>query len=82
MYLIYAFINALFLQIPKERGTPTDEEAYTFFTFSFEPDPQDGIESINRESQQQGDTAQQNRDEEEEDEAEDHEDGGNVNQVR
>lgn len=70
------------LQIQTERGLPTAEEAYSFFTFNFEPDPQDNSERINRERQKQGDTAQEDRDEEGEDEAEDQEDSGNVDQVR
>ncbi|XP_050933184.1 coiled-coil and C2 domain-containing protein 2A [Lates calcarifer] len=31
-----------------EKGLPTAEEAYNFFTFNFEPDPQDGSERSSR----------------------------------
>ncbi|XP_026201331.1 coiled-coil and C2 domain-containing protein 2A isoform X2 [Anabas testudineus] len=60
-----------------ENGLPTAEEAYNFFTFNFEPDPQEGIERINK---KQGKIAQEDRDEDAGDEAEEQEDGGNEDQ--
>lgn len=77
---MHLLIFYLFLQIQTERGLPTAEEAYNFFTFNFEPDPQVGIERNNREGQKQRKTAQKDRDEEVE--AEEQEDGGNEDQVR
>ncbi|KAG7228889.1 hypothetical protein INR49_008667 [Caranx melampygus] len=52
-----------------ERGLPTAEESYNFFTFNFESDPQDESESISRKRQKQKKTAGEDRDKEEQDEA-------------
>ncbi|CAB1451133.1 unnamed protein product [Pleuronectes platessa] len=57
-----------------EKGLPTAEEAYKFFTFNFEPDPEHETEKINRKRQKQNKTTQ-DRDEEEGHEAEDQQDG-------
>ncbi|XP_060934901.1 coiled-coil and C2 domain-containing protein 2A [Limanda limanda] len=56
-----------------EKGLPTAEEAYKFFTFNFEPDPEHETEKINRKRQKQNKTTE-DRDEEEGHEAEDQED--------
>ncbi|XP_029003041.1 coiled-coil and C2 domain-containing protein 2A [Betta splendens] len=66
--------------LPTERGLPTAEEAYNFFTFNFEPDTQNDIERNNREQQKHRKTSQKDRDEEGEDEAEEQEEGGNEDQ--
>ncbi|XP_039985612.1 coiled-coil and C2 domain-containing protein 2A isoform X2 [Xiphias gladius] len=58
-----------------EKGLPTAEEAYNFFTLNFEPDPQGGTERISRKRQKQKKTAGGVRDEEGENEAEEQEDG-------
>uniref|UniRef100_A0A3Q3M014 Coiled-coil and C2 domain containing 2A n=1 Tax=Mastacembelus armatus TaxID=205130 RepID=A0A3Q3M014_9TELE len=58
----------------KKKGLPTSEEAYNFFTFNFEPDPQDGTERISRKRQKQRRTAEDG-DEDGGDEAEEQEDG-------
>uniref|UniRef100_A0A3B4Y177 Coiled-coil and C2 domain containing 2A n=1 Tax=Seriola lalandi dorsalis TaxID=1841481 RepID=A0A3B4Y177_SERLL len=51
-------------------GLPTAEESYNFFTFNFEPDPQDEAERISRKRQKQKKTAEDDGDEEGRDEAE------------
>ncbi|XP_071343109.1 coiled-coil and C2 domain-containing protein 2A isoform X2 [Trachinotus anak] len=58
-----------------EKGLPTAEEAYNFFTFTFEPDPQDVAERISRKRRRQKKTAERDRDEEGGNEAEEQEDG-------
>ncbi|XP_026160597.1 coiled-coil and C2 domain-containing protein 2A isoform X2 [Mastacembelus armatus] len=58
----------------RAEGLPTSEEAYNFFTFNFEPDPQDGTERISRKRQKQRRTAEDG-DEDGGDEAEEQEDG-------
>lgn len=58
--MLYLFIDSL--QIQAEKGLPTAEEAYNFFTFNFEPDPQEVTES--RKSKKQKETAEGDRDEE------------------
>ncbi|XP_047192617.1 coiled-coil and C2 domain-containing protein 2A isoform X3 [Scophthalmus maximus] len=45
-----------------EKGLPTAEEAYNFFTFNFEPDAQDGTERISRERRKQKKTTDEDRD--------------------
>ncbi|XP_076582587.1 coiled-coil and C2 domain-containing protein 2A isoform X3 [Chaetodon auriga] len=47
-----------------EKGLPTAEEAYNFFTFNFEPDPKDGTEKISRKRQKQNKAAEEDADEE------------------
>lgn len=54
------------LQIQAEKGLPTAEEAYNFFTFNFEPEPQDGTEKISRKSKKTKGTAEEDRDDDEE----------------
>uniref|UniRef100_A0A3B4VCZ5 Coiled-coil and C2 domain containing 2A n=1 Tax=Seriola dumerili TaxID=41447 RepID=A0A3B4VCZ5_SERDU len=61
---IYSF------QIQAESGLPTAEESYNFFTFNFEPDPQDEAERISRKRQKKKKTAEDDGDEEGRDEAE------------
>ncbi len=39
------------MQIQSEKGIPTAEEAYNFFTFNFEPDPQEEPEKKSRKRQ-------------------------------
>ncbi|XP_044054572.1 coiled-coil and C2 domain-containing protein 2A isoform X2 [Siniperca chuatsi] len=57
-----------------EKGLPTAEEAFNFFTFDFEPDPQDGTEKISRKRQKQKKIAEEDRDEEGGEEFEEQED--------
>ncbi|XP_070764717.1 coiled-coil and C2 domain-containing protein 2A [Enoplosus armatus] len=57
-----------------EKGLPTAEEAYNFFTFDFEPEPQDGSEKISRKRQKQKKTGEEDRDEEGGEEVEEQED--------
>ncbi|XP_045906141.1 coiled-coil and C2 domain-containing protein 2A isoform X1 [Micropterus dolomieu] len=47
-----------------EKGLPTAEEAYDFFTLDFEPDPQDGTEKVSRKRPKQKKTAEDRDDEE------------------
>lgn len=74
------------LQIQAGKGLPTSEEAYNFFTFNFEPDPQDGTEKISRKRQKKKKTADEDRDEEggedveEQEDAEVDEDNQDVNE--
>uniref|UniRef100_A0A8D3E8L3 C2 domain-containing protein n=1 Tax=Scophthalmus maximus TaxID=52904 RepID=A0A8D3E8L3_SCOMX len=49
-------------QMQAEKGLPTAEEAYNFFTFNFEPDAQDGTERISRERRKQKKTTDEDRD--------------------
>ncbi|XP_040896220.1 coiled-coil and C2 domain-containing protein 2A isoform X2 [Toxotes jaculatrix] len=58
-----------------ETGLPTAEEAYNFFTFNFEPDPQDRTERISRKRQKQKRKSEEDGDEEGGNEAEEQEDG-------
>ncbi|XP_047443097.1 coiled-coil and C2 domain-containing protein 2A isoform X3 [Mugil cephalus] len=55
------------------KGLPTTEEAYNFFTFSFEPDPVDEPERIRRKKQKQSKKAEEDGDEDGGGEAEEHE---------
>ncbi|KAF0042441.1 hypothetical protein F2P81_005973 [Scophthalmus maximus] len=48
--------------VQAEKGLPTAEEAYNFFTFNFEPDAQDGTERISRERRKQKKTTDEDRD--------------------
>ncbi|XP_042272051.1 coiled-coil and C2 domain-containing protein 2A isoform X2 [Thunnus maccoyii] len=57
-----------------EKGLPTAEEAYNFFTFSFEPDPQEKSEKMSRKRQKQRRTTEEDRDEEGGEEVEEQED--------
>uniref|UniRef100_A0A3B4VDH7 Coiled-coil and C2 domain containing 2A n=1 Tax=Seriola dumerili TaxID=41447 RepID=A0A3B4VDH7_SERDU len=59
-----------FDQEQAESGLPTAEESYNFFTFNFEPDPQDEAERISRKRQKKKKTAEDDGDEEGRDEAE------------
>lgn len=74
------------MQIQTGKGLPTSEEAYNFFTFNFEPDPQDWTEDISRKSQKQKKEADEDRDEEggedfeEQEHAEVHEDNRDENE--
>lgn len=45
------FMCSLLIQASK--GVPTAEEAYNFFTFNFEPDPQEETEKISRKRKKQ-----------------------------
>ncbi|KAK2835891.1 hypothetical protein Q5P01_016375 [Channa striata] len=67
-------------RLQTERGLPTAEEAFNFFTFNFEPDPQDGAESVNTKRQKQRENSDEERDEESGDEAEEQEGGENEDQ--
>ncbi|KAK2907561.1 coiled-coil and C2 domain-containing protein 2A isoform X2 [Channa argus] len=67
-------------RLQTERGLPTAEEAYNFFTFNFEPDPQDGTERISQKRQKQRTNGDEDRDEEGDDEAEEQEGGENEDQ--
>ncbi|KAF7652982.1 hypothetical protein LDENG_00089110 [Lucifuga dentata] len=49
-----------------EKSLPTAEEAYNFFTFSFNPEPQDGADRIGKKRQKQRKTSEEERDEDEE----------------
>lgn len=64
LFVSYLFIYSL--QIQAEKGLPTAEEAYNFFTFNFEPEPQDGTEKISRKSKKTKGTAEEDRDDDEE----------------
>ncbi|XP_053178319.1 coiled-coil and C2 domain-containing protein 2A [Scomber japonicus] len=56
------------------KGQPTAEEAYNFFTFSFEPDPEDKTEKTSKRKKKQRRTAEEDRDKEEGEEVEQQED--------
>ncbi|XP_027146033.1 coiled-coil and C2 domain-containing protein 2A [Larimichthys crocea] len=45
-----------------QKDLPTAEEAYNFFTFNFEPEPQDSTEKVSRKSQKQKKAAEPDRD--------------------
>lgn len=47
-------------------GLPTAEEAYNFFTCSFEPNPEDATEKVSRKKQDKKKATQENSDEEDE----------------
>uniref|UniRef100_UPI0037E92D59 coiled-coil and C2 domain-containing protein 2A isoform X2 n=1 Tax=Semicossyphus pulcher TaxID=241346 RepID=UPI0037E92D59 len=54
-----------------ENGLPTAEEAYNFFTFNFEPEPQDGTEDVSgRKEKQKKDGGEEEGEEEAEEEDE------------
>ncbi|XP_060885463.1 coiled-coil and C2 domain-containing protein 2A isoform X1 [Labrus mixtus] len=55
-----------------EKDLPTAEEAFNFFTFNFEPEPQDGAQKLGRKGHKQKKTAEEDEEGEEE-EAEDKE---------
>ncbi|XP_068174546.1 coiled-coil and C2 domain-containing protein 2A isoform X2 [Antennarius striatus] len=59
------------------KDLPTAEEAYDFFTFNFEPDPEDEIEKVSRKRQEKRRASMENRDGEQEDSQvdEDNQDG-------
>ncbi|XP_029987360.1 coiled-coil and C2 domain-containing protein 2A isoform X3 [Sphaeramia orbicularis] len=55
-----------------EKGPPTAEEAYNFFTFNFEPDPQDKTEKTTRKIKKQGKKDEEDRDGEGESDEQEH----------
>lgn len=59
MYFLFFLYN--FLQ--SENGPPSSEEAYNFFTFNFEPEPQYGPEKIVMKRQKPKKKAKKSRDE-------------------
>lgn len=64
--IICVVVFILFLYFPQiqvEKGLPTAEEAYNFFTFSFEQNPQDKSEKTSRRRQKQKRTAEEDREE-------------------
>ncbi|XP_056132145.1 coiled-coil and C2 domain-containing protein 2A [Lampris incognitus] len=52
-----------------ERGQPTAEEAYNFFTFNFDPEPQGGADDVERKRKKKTKTAAENGNEETEGDA-------------
>ncbi|XP_041790997.1 coiled-coil and C2 domain-containing protein 2A isoform X1 [Chelmon rostratus] len=64
-----------------EKGLPTAEEAYNFFTFNFEPDLKDGTEKISKKRQKQKKAAEEDRDEEGEGEDAEEQEDGDVDEV-
>ncbi|XP_031724303.1 coiled-coil and C2 domain-containing protein 2A isoform X1 [Anarrhichthys ocellatus] len=58
-------------RIQTEKGLPTAEEAYNFFTLDFEPDPRDGTEKKSKKRDKRRRTAEEDREEEEAEEQED-----------
>lgn len=65
-------------------GLSTSEEAYNFFTFNFEPDPQDGAELISRKRQKKktvGEDRDEDVDEQEDAEVDEDNEDKNEDQV-
>lgn len=77
--LLYLYIHSLHIQA--EKGLPTAEEAYNFFTFNFEPDLKDGTEKISKKRQKQKKAAEEDRDEEGEGEDAEEQEDGDVDEV-
>lgn len=60
--MLYVFNH--YLQIQTEKGLPTAEEAYNFFTLNFELEPQDGTEKKSKKREKQKKTTEKDSDEE------------------
>ena len=62
------------MQIQSEKGTPTAEEAYNFFTFNFEPEPQEMAKKSSKKRKKQKKAGEEDRDEEGGEDVEEQED--------